>query len=544
MKIWSVETPGRVPSTRLFAIVLVLAMVFSGTAHVRAQEETPTTGGRLVFATNQEPNCFDPQISAADATSQLVRTVVDSLVGQTPDGELVPWLAKSWTVNDALTEFTFELETGITFSDGTPFNGEAVKYNFDRIANPETGSQFAISLLGPYESTEVVDEDTVTVTFSEPFSPFLQAASQANLGILSPTATAASEPCTPVVGSGPYVIGEVNPSESAILTRNENYTSFSPLATHDGAPYLDEIEFRFIPDDAVRTGSLESGQVDVAGGIPPKDITGLTDAGFTLSSADRPGAPYSIYINSARAPWNDVRTRQALQKSVDVSAIVEALYLGYYQRAWSPLSQPTVGFDQSLVDSWNQDIDGANALLDEAGWTWNGDYREKDGQRLTAHFLFISTGREQRELVAQLVQEQARQVGIDVQIESPGIAEYLERLQNGDYDLGEFSFVRSSPDILRSIFSSDNIPSPERVAQNYAHVANPDIDAYLTTATETLDLDAQNEAYAAVQQWTIEQAVVIPIYVQAELTVSSEQVHGITFDVNGFPIFYDAWIAQ
>jgi peptide/nickel transport system substrate-binding protein len=309
-------------------------------------------------------------------------------------------------------------------------------------------------------------------------------------------------------------------------------------------PYLDEIEFRFIPDDAVRTGSLESGQVDAASGIPPNDVQGLTDAGFTLSTADRPGAPYSIYINSARAPWDDVRTRQALQKSVDVSAIVDALYLGYYQRAWSPLSQPTVSFDESLVDSWNQDIDGANALLDEAGWTWNGDYREKEGQRLTAHFLFISTGREQRELVAQLVQEQAKQVGIDVQIESPGIAEYLERLQNGDYDLGEYSFVRASPDILRSIFSSDNIPSPERVAQNYAHVANPDIDALLGQAMETLDVEAQNDAYAEVQRWTIENAVVIPIYVQAELTVSSEAVSGITFDANGFPIFYDAWIAQ
>jgi peptide/nickel transport system substrate-binding protein len=523
---------------------MVLSMVFGGTGHLRAQDATPTTGGRLAFATNQEPDCFDPQISAADATSALVRTVVDSLVAQTPDGELVPWLAKSWTVNDELTEFTFELETGITFSDGTPFNAEAVKYNFDRIANPETGSQFAISLLGPYGGTQVVDEDTVVVGFTEPFSPFLQAASQANLGILSPTATAASDPCSPIVGSGPYVISEVNPAESVILSRNEAYTSFSPLSLHEGVPYLDEIEFRFIPDDAVRTGSLESGQVDAASGIPPNDVQGLTDAGFTLSTADRPGAPYSIYINSARAPWDDVRTRQALQKSVDVSAIVDALYLGYYQRAWSPLSQPTVSFDESLVDSWNQDIDGANALLDEAGWTWNGDYREKEGQRLTAHFLFISTGREQRELVAQLVQEQAKQVGIDVQIESPGIAEYLERLQNGDYDLGEYSFVRASPDILRSIFSSDNIPSPERVAQNYAHVANPDIDALLGAAMETLDVEAQNDAYAEVQRWTIENAVVIPIYVQAELTVSSEAVSGITFDANGFPIFYDAWIAQ
>lgn len=530
---------------RVGSLILVLGLMLGYSPWVAAQDATPAPGGRLVFAANQEPNCFDPQISAADATAQLVRMVVDSLVAQLPDGSLVPWLATDWTTNDELTQFTMNLVSGVTFSDGTPFNADAVKYNLDRIANPETGSQYAISLLGPYDSTVVVDDDTVQVNFTEPFSPFLQAASMANLGMLSPTATAANDPCSPIIGSGPYVIGEVNPSESVVLKRNENYTSFSPLSTVDGAPFLDEIEYRWIPDDSVRVGSLSSGQVDVASGIPPRNVSELTDNGFTLATVDRPGAPYSIYINTDRAPWDDIRVRQALQKSVDISGIVDTLYLGYYQRAWSPLSQATIGFDQSLVDSWNQNIDDANALLDDAGWTWNGDYREKDGQRLTAHFLFISMGREQRELVAQLVQEQAKQVGIEILIESPGISEYLDRLQNGDYDLGEYSFVRPSADMLRSIFSSVNIPSPERgVAQNYAHVNDPDIDALLATTTSTLDLDAQNAAYAQIQEWAIANAVVIPVYVQAELTASAPHVHGITFDPSGFVMFYDAWIEQ
>jgi peptide/nickel transport system substrate-binding protein len=509
-----------------------------------AQDATPVSGGRLVFATNQEPNCWDPQISAADATSAVVRTVVDSLVAQVPSGELVPWLAKSWTVNDTVTQFTFELQTGITFSDGTPFDAEAVKYNFDRIADPATGSQYAISLLGPYESTTVVDADTVQVNFSEPFSPFLQASSQTALAMLSPTATTGAALCGPIVGSGPYVIAQVNPAESVILGRNENYTSFSPLSDHEGAPYLDEIEFRFIPDDAVRVGSLDSGQVDAASVVPPKDVSTLEDAGFTLFKADRPGAPYQIFINTASAPWDDVRLRQALQKSLDINGIVETLYLGYYQRAWSPLSQPTVGFDPTMIDSWPQDVDAANALLDEAGWIWNGDFREKDGQKLVARWQFISTGREQRELVAQLVKEHAKVVGIDVQIETLGIAEYLTKIQTGDYDLGEFSFVRSNPDILRNLFVSTNIPTPERIAQNYAHVSNPEIDALLASTTATLDPAAQAAAYAEVQQWTIDNAVVIPIYVQAELTVASDKVQGIDFDTNGFPIFYDTWLQQ
>ena len=535
------------PFRALLAVSFVFALILGSVPSISlAAQDTgePQSGGRLIFALNGELTCFDPQISAGDSTNLVARSVLDSLIGQKADGTLVPWLAKSWEANEDVTQFTFELETGITFSDGTPFNADAVKFNLDRIANPETGSQYAISLLGPYESTTVVDEDTVQVNFSEGFSPFLQALSQPNLGMLSPTATAEGQPCGPVVGTGPYVFSEVNPSESVVLARNENYNSLNPLAAHEGPGYVDEIEFRYIPDDAVRVGSLSSEQVNVAQVIPPKDVQGLTDAGFTLLSADRPGAPYQIFVNTESEQWSDVRVRQAFQKSLDITGIVETLYLGLYDRAWSPLSQPTVGFDASLIDSWPQDVDAANALLDEAGWEWNGDFREKDGQRLVARWQFISTGRDQRELIAQLVKEQASEVGIDVQIISVGIAEYLQAIQNGDYDLGEFSFVRSEPDILRNLFSSSNIPSPERIAQNYSHVNDPQVDAWLETAIGTLDQDVRNEAYAQVQQWAITNAVVVPVYVQTELTVVAPGTNGLTYDVQAFPLFYDVWLEQ
>ncbi|MEJ7837758.1 MAG: ABC transporter substrate-binding protein, partial [Thermomicrobiales bacterium] len=103
----------------------------------------PTAGGRLVVAASQEPDCWDSQISAADATSRIVRSVVDSLVGQLPTGELMPWLADSWTVIEDVTTYTFVLHDGVTFSDGTPFDAEAVKFDLDWVANPKTGSQYA-----------------------------------------------------------------------------------------------------------------------------------------------------------------------------------------------------------------------------------------------------------------------------------------------------------------------------------------------------------------------------------------------------------------
>jgi peptide/nickel transport system substrate-binding protein len=539
----------RTVSRRLFTYVAVGSMLFAGLlvslAPAAAQEAEPQSGGRLVFATNVEPSCFDPQISAQDATNMLARSVVDSLVEQLPDGTFEPWLAESFDVSEDVTQFTFHLRSGITFSDGTPFNAEAVKFNLDRIADPATQSQYAISLLGPYESTTVIDNLTAQVNFTEGFSPFLQALSQPNLGIQSPTALQANAPCDPPVGSGPFIFKEVNPQESVILERNPNYTSAPPTATHAGPAYLDELEYRWVPDDAVRVGSLTSGQVDVSDVIPPKDVEDLVGQGYTQLSAVSPGLPYVIFVNSSNAPWDDIRVREAFRASLDIDGIVDALYFGQKPRAWSPLSPTTLGYDPSLEGSWQQDIDRANTLLDEAGWTWDGDFRVKDGQTLVARWPIPGgADRDQRTEIQQLIKEQARAVGIDVQIESVGIGPYLEAIQNNQYDLGDFSFVRSDPDTLRIMFESTNVPTPERIAQNFAHVNSPEVDAWANQAAQTLDPAARTELYTKIQQWITQNVAVIPIYCEAEILFTKSNVHGVVLSPQAYPTFYDAWIEQ
>src|SRR5215216_5761435 len=249
---------------------------------VVAQDAQPVSGGTLVIGSAVEAQCLDPQISPQDATNMLARNVVDSLVAQKPDGSFAPWLAESYEVSDDVTQFTFHLRQDVTFSDGTPFNAEAVKANLDHIANPATKSQYSISLLGPYQGTEVVDEFTARVTFTEGFSPFLQALSQPFLGIESPTALAANAPCSAPIGSGPFVISKVEPQQGITLTKNADYNWAPANAGHTGPAYLDTIDIRWIPDNAVRTGSVSSGQVDVADTIEPKEVEGLSSAGLQV----------------------------------------------------------------------------------------------------------------------------------------------------------------------------------------------------------------------------------------------------------------------
>jgi peptide/nickel transport system substrate-binding protein len=129
---------------------------------------------------------IDPSYTPEAVAYRVIRGVFDSLVYEGSNGQFTPWLATSWTANS--TSYTFTLRKGVTFSDGTPLNAQAVKYTFDRIESPAEGSLFAISLLGPYKGSVVNSPYSVTVNFSAPYPGFLEAASQAFLGIVDPTA--------------------------------------------------------------------------------------------------------------------------------------------------------------------------------------------------------------------------------------------------------------------------------------------------------------------------------------------------------------------
>lgn len=196
------------------ALAAATALVLSACAAPGSDGE----GGELVWSiegANLSAGHMDPQVSQLDVSGMVQRAVLDSLVFQEADGTFSPWLAKSWEVSPDSTEYTFVLRDDVTFTDGEKFDAAAVKANFDRIVDPETASAQAASMLGAdfYEGTEVVDDYTVTVTFTQPYAPFLQAASTPQLGFYSPAVLAKSadklkagdptSPSVPVRSSSP-----------------------------------------------------------------------------------------------------------------------------------------------------------------------------------------------------------------------------------------------------------------------------------------------------------------------------------------------------
>ncbi|SBW22586.1 extracellular solute-binding protein family 5 [Candidatus Protofrankia californiensis] len=537
-------------ATVMLAVLVLLAACASDPEPTTgATSDAPRPGGTLTFALATEGDCLDPHVSPADVTAVIQRNVFDSLVAQTPAGKIVPWLATSWKVNGDATEFTFTLRDGVTFHDGVPFDAAAVKANFDHIVAKSTRSQYAVALLGSYAATDVVDARTVRVSFTKPYAAFLAAAATTYLGMQSPRQLtgAADTLCSggpASVGTGPFRFTEYVKGSRAVFSRNPAYAWAPEGARHNGAAYLDQLVIRFLPEDATRVAALRNGEVLAVDGLPAPNVADLekVDALHLLKIAPQ-NANYSIYFNTRREPLADQRVRAAVQRAVDLDTIVKTVYFGQYSRAWSNLAPDNVAYDRSLEGRVRYSPDEANHLLDEAGWkTRDGaGYRVKDGRRLVLEWPYVGAfNREQRLVVSEAVQADLKKVGIEVNLYSLDSGAYTAQRNAGGYDLIAFSWGKSDPDLLRQIYASGQTFNAGGVNGSGIHSA--EVDGWLAEGAASTDPAVRRSAYAKVQNYVVDNAFTLPVYVFTRAVGASTRVHDITFDPDAFPLFHDTWL--
>jgi len=537
---------------KYMALAAVLVLVLSGcgaagnsNSAVQAsggeQAAGQAEGGNLTYALATSPDTLDPHRSGLAVTVRAIRTIYDNLVVQLPDGSIKPWLAKEWSVSEDGKSYTFKLREDVKFHDGTPFNAEAVKFNLDRVIDPATKAANSLALIRPYSSSEVIDEYTIKVNLEQPSQAFLGNLSQALLGIVSPTAAKkyGDQLGKNPVGTGPYTFVKWDENADIVVAKNKDYNWAPATVENEGAPHIDTITFKIVPEEATRIGSVQSKQVLAAETVPPQNIAALkNDPNQQLLQANTVGLPYTLFFNLRKAPWDDVKVRQAVQSAVDVESIVKTLYLGNYERAWSALSPGILGYNASLEGSINPDINKANQLLDEQGWIKGADgIREKDGKKLTLHYVDGSPNREKRNDIAAIIQQQLKQVGIAVEVEiTKDVATVI--YQNWDYDLYGNSQVNSDPNALYAFYHT----SAEGERPTLSGLSDPKIDKLLEQGAVETDQDKRVDIYNQIQQYLIEQAVILPIYVFPYTVAASKSVQGIKFDSLGYPLFNDVRI--
>lgn len=356
-----------------------------------AEEGEAVFGGVYTHALEADPSCLYGPRTPFHVALNIIRQAADSLVDINPEtGEFVPWLAESWEVNEDATAFTFVLRDGVTFSDGEPFTAEAVVANFEHIAELGPEAVGAAPIFAGFESAEVNDDDSVTVTFASSNVAFLSGLAGAWFGFLSPADLEKSidELCAGDYSStGPFVIEDYTVNESATLTQREDYDWPSAVYAHQGPAYVDELVFTFVAESGVRAGSLQSDQVHSISLVQPQDEAIVTGAGDSLLTAIVPGLTQTWIINQQSELLQDAAVREAISLALNREEIATTLYGSGHSAATSLLGSPTLFYsDQS--DLVTYDPDAAVAALEAAGWDVGDDgIRAKDGQRLTLNVI-------------------------------------------------------------------------------------------------------------------------------------------------------------
>lgn len=512
------------------------------TSATTAAKPAAQKGGRLVVALDQTPPTLDPHASPSAVTYEMTSSVFETLLYLDSTRKLVPYLAESYDASADGKAYTFKLRKDVKFSDGTPFNADAVKYNFDRIVDPNFKAGGALSALAGYDKTEVVDDSTARVSFKAGNAPFLIYAAGGTLGMMSPTATKSQGDKvnqTPV-GSGPMVIKELVTNDHAILVRNEGYTRRAPGSDHDGGSYLDEVYFKFVPEDATRATTLESGETQVIHNIPPQSLGRFEgNSGYKVLKPAYIGTPRFTALNVKLFPTDDAVVRKAIQLATNKDAIVNNSYKGVGTAAYAPLTQGTLE-NTKLKDLYPFDVAQAKKVLEDGGWKAGSDgIRAKDGKRLELVINAIDRGSGIDNYI-QLLQAQWREVGIDAKIKAQARAPWYEDnykcatnaiplfLRSGDWD-GMFALFHSS--MIGTNF-------------NFSCYASPEVDKLLTDGKTETNTDKRKAIYLQAEQKVMEDAVFLPMVDELSVWGFKANVNGLTFDGYTYPHFADVSLGK
>ena len=482
------------------------------------------TPQRLVYAGSRDPDTLDLNVSVFGHVHRIMSMTYEPLVLETRTGEFVPSLAERWEVSEDGLNYTFTLKQGVKFHDGTPFNADAVKFAFDRIADPATQSKRAVNLIGPYDSATVEDEFTVTLTLKEPYAAFLDGISYNFCGIPSPTAIQELGPDygRSPVGTGPMKFRKWTPQDSVEFERFEEYNWAPPLYNLEGPAYLEEFIYRIVPEEATRTAVLETGEVDIIDFVPAKDIERLqNDDNVTVLLEATPGMPTVYLLNTEKPPLDDIRVRQALIYAIDREDFAETISYGTQQPAYGPLAKATFGYNPEVEKLYPYDPEKAAALLDEAGWVLNGTTRERNGQKLELDLLTITSNAQHEYLQAILAE-----IGITVNILTGTDAWWQEAGIRGEHHLLSESVSGSDPSLLSWHFHSRNIGT------GFARTRFRDarLDELLDEGGVVTDPERRKEIYAEVQMIIMENALIIPLLEGSMSVAMNKRVKNIALD--------------
>jgi peptide/nickel transport system substrate-binding protein len=468
---------------------------------------------------SSEPASMDAQVDPYANVWLYNQWVTGNLVTLTPEGEYKPGLATEWKLSADSKSWTLTLMKGQTFMDGTPFNAQAVKFNIDRLMDPATNSALMANYVGvkEFQSTEVVDEYTVKINYKNPVATVLWGLSV--MPVWSPTAVQkfGKDFHQNLVGLGPYKMTEWVKASHIKFVKDPNYKG--PRTVN-----LDSITVRFVGEDAVLGEILKTAEANMGMEMPAQSLASYKgNASYTVTPGYQPGTGMQFTINTSKAPFTDLKVRQALRHAYDGEVANKTLYDGNYVVVKSPLTRFTRCYWAGAETVYKYDPEKAKALLEEAGWKVNPNtkIREKDGKPLTFTISMLH-----HQELGEWLSTQFRAIGADMKVEViPGPVQ-LERAIKGDFDIIYQRLRGFEPDSLYDMWFSQNL-KPGGWA--WSRFVNARLDEVVSKANASADPKERCDFYTEAQKILTDNAPGLP-------TLDSPIYYVLKSNVKGFKL--------
>lgn len=433
----------------------------------------------IVVIIESSPNNLDPRVGIDAQSERIGELIFDALVHRDEHFNLQPWLAESWDIPDPQT-YVFHLKKGVTFHDGRPLTSRDVKWTLDSIANGKIRST-KTATFKYVDKIDTPDDNSVVIHLKEPFAALLWNLSSGAIGIV-PEGSGDTFGTKPI-GSGPFKFVRAEQDNDVVIERNDQYWGEKAR--------VKRVRFIVVPDTTTRALELRKGSADIAPtGSLNADMYVAMRSNPEIKQIQAPGTVYAYLTMNLRDPiLKDVRVRQALAYAIDRDPLIHYLWRDLARSANSLLPPQHWAYNGD-VPTYEHNPQKARELLDAAGYT------VKNGVRF--HLTMKTSTEESTRLLAAVLQQQLREVGIALDIRSYEFATFFADVQKGAFQLYSLRWIggNQDPDIFEYVFESSSIP-PKRA--NRGFYSNPRVDELLAQARREIDQEKRKQIYFEVQ---------------------------------------------
>lgn len=498
---------------RAVCCVLIAALPASWVGCGRRDGPRWPAANQLVVAQTSSPSNLDPRIAPDAAAARVFELMLDGLVGKDTSGNLVPGLATSWEVLDGGRRYRFHLRSGVRFHDGRRLDAEDVAYTYRTLIDGSIATAKGAAF-DRVERIETPDARTVDFVLHEPFGSFLVELTSSQ-GVI-PAGTTPEAMNEHPIGTGPFRFVSRTP-ETVVLERFPD--------AWQGAPHLERVVLKEIPDATVRALELMKGSVQLVINDLPPDLIPHFREDPAYRVVEDPGAVYAyIGLNLTDPILDDVRVRRAMIHAIDRERLVDTLWrgLGVVTETMLP---PGLWARHDDLEHHAYDPALARELLDEAG------FADPPGPEPRFRLVYKTSTNEPYVLQAQIIQQMLAEVGIEVEISSQEFATFYEDVRKGNFQI--FSLLRFGvidPNIYDLVLHSRNVP-PE--GQNRGFYDNPTFDRLLEQAARLSDPAARKPLYHEIQEIFHRDLPYLSLYTRVNVAVMPAILEGYVNYPNG-----------